>query len=85
MHEMLPLLTPQQPTQDKASGANATKKKRERKALRDKRSGKRDAISNDPLEALKFQQAQDKARAQEAAGVDPQALDDLLEAAGLKP
>ncbi len=85
MHEMLPLLTPQQPTQDKASGANATKKKRERKALRDKRSGKRDAISNDPLEALKFQQAQDKARAQEAAGVDPQALDDLLQAAGLKP
>ncbi len=86
LHEMLPLLTPQQPTQDKAAGANATKKKAERKALRSKREEKRDALENDPLAALKFDAAKEKARlkAQVSEGVDSAYLDELLADAGLK-
>jgi hypothetical protein len=84
MHEMLPLFTPQQPTQDRAAGVSATDKKANRKALRTKREAKRDAIVNDPVEAAKFQQQQAKARVQEALP-DQAYLDDLLEAAGLTP
>lgn len=82
--ELLPLITPQKPSQDAAAGANATAKKAERKALRTKRAAKRDAIVNDPVEALKFQQAQQEARVRESLP-DTSYVNDLLEAAGLKP
>lgn len=84
---LLPLVAPQQPTQDKAAGSNNTQHKAERAALRTKRKDKRDAIQNDPLTRAKFQLDQANARTQaaldKALGPTQDAINAALDRAGI--
>lgn len=87
LHELMPLATPQQATHNAAAGARATERRRLTKERRSNQAAKREALTSDPLEALKFQAAQQKAAVEQqvAGGVDQDYLNSLLEAAGLKP